>query len=98
MYKNSYLETAAECLKILAHPVRLHMLGLLRDGEYTVGSLADACNIKNNVASEHLRLMQRCNFLASVKKGTQVYYQIREPHIFEILDCIDRRFNEPIAD
>jgi hypothetical protein len=53
---------AAECLKTLAHPVRLRMVQLLLSGRYTVGELAEDCGVPDNVASEHLRLMQRCGF------------------------------------
>jgi ArsR family transcriptional regulator, zinc-responsive transcriptional repressor len=87
------LNNAAECLKILAHPVRLKILQLLGDKEYRVGALAELCGIRNNVTSEHVRLMQRCGFLHSRKEGTQVYYRICEPHIFEILGCIERKFS-----
>ena len=51
---------AAECLKTLAHPVRLRIVQLLLHGRYTVGELAEDCGVPDNVASEHLRLMQRC--------------------------------------
>lgn len=57
------LAAAAECLKALAHPHRLRIVQLLRRGRYTVGELADACEIPSHMASEHLRLMQRCGFL-----------------------------------
>ncbi|HMO18457.1 MAG TPA: metalloregulator ArsR/SmtB family transcription factor [Oligoflexia bacterium] len=87
------LENAAECLRVLGHPARLHMLHLLREKNRTVGQLADLAGIKNNVASEHLRLMQRCGFLSSKKDGTQVHYSISETHIFDILDCIRKRFS-----
>jgi ArsR family transcriptional regulator, zinc-responsive transcriptional repressor len=88
------LKQAAECLRVLSHPVRLLMLQVLREEECTVGELAEICEIKNNVASEHLRLMQRCSFLKARKEKTQVFYTICEPHIFEILGCIEKRFSE----
>lgn len=83
---------AAECLKILAHPVRLRMVQLLLHGRYTVGELADDCNVPNNVASEHLRLMQRCGFFTSERDGKRVYYQVAEPHLADIMSCIESRF------
>ena len=55
------LEQAAECLKTLAHPHRLRMVQMLLRGRYTVGELAEACEIPSHMASEHLRLMQRCS-------------------------------------
>ena len=86
------LEEAAECLKTLAHPHRLRIVQMLLQGRYTVGELAEACGIPSNMASEHLRLMQRCGFLTSEKDGRKAYYQIAEPHLASIMACIEARF------
>ena len=86
------LEQAAECLKTLAHPHRLRMVQMLLRGRYTVGELADACEIPSHMASEHLRLMQRCGFLASEKEGRKAYYRIVERHLASIMTCIEERF------
>lgn len=86
------LEQAAECLGILAHPHRLRMVQMLLRGRYTVGELAEACGIPSHMASEHLRLMQRCGFLAGEREGRKVYYQIAEPHLASIMACIEERF------
>ena len=86
------LGQAAECLKVLAHPVRIRMVQLLLHGRYTVGELAEDCNVPENVASEHLRLMQRCGFFTSERDGRKVYYQVAEPHLERIIDCIESRF------
>lgn len=83
---------AAECLKTLAHPVRLRMVQLLLEGRYTVGELAKDCGVPDNVASEHLRLMQRCGFFTSEREGRKVYYQVAEPHLRDLMDCIEARF------
>lgn len=83
---------AAECLKTLAHPVRLRMVQLLLHGRYTVGELAKDCGVPDNVASEHLRLMQRCGFFTSQREGRRVYYQVAEPHLQNIMNCVESRF------
>lgn len=83
---------AAECLKTLAHPVRLRMVQMLLHGQYTVGELAADSGVPDNVASEHLRLMQRCGFFTSQRDGRKVYYQVAEPHLEQIMNCIEGRF------
>lgn len=88
------LGAAAECLKALAHPVRLRMVQLLLAGRYTVGELAEDCDIPDNVASENLRLMQRCGFLSSEREGRRVYYRVAEPHLKQLMACIEGRFFE----
>lgn len=83
---------AADCLKTLAHPVRLRMVQLLLKGRYPVGELAQNCQIPDNVASEHLRLLQRCGFLDSEREGRFVFYSVAEPHLEKLMACIERRF------
>ena len=86
------LNEAAECLRTLAHPHRLRMVQMLLQGQFTVGELAEACEIPSHMASEHLRLMQRSGFLAAQKEGRFVYYTIAEPHLANILACVEARF------
>lgn len=86
------LAQAAECLRTLAHPHRLRIVQMLLGGRYTVGELADACGIPSHMASEHLRLMQRCGFLDVEKDGRCVYYSVAEPHLGRIMACIEDRF------
>lgn len=88
------LEQAAECLKILAHPHRLRIVQMLIRGRYTVGELAESCGIPSHMASEHLRLMQRCGFLTSQKEGRRNYYEVAEPHLESIMSCIETRFGK----
>jgi DNA-binding transcriptional ArsR family regulator len=88
------LEQAAECLKTLAHPHRLRMVQMLLAGRYSVGELAEACGIPSHMASEHLRLMQRCGFLTNVKEGRKAFYQIAERHLSQIMACIVERFGD----
>ncbi|MEZ6047423.1 MAG: metalloregulator ArsR/SmtB family transcription factor [Planctomycetaceae bacterium] len=85
-------QQAAECLKVLAHPHRLQMVQMLLRDDYTVGELAEACGIQSHMASEHLRLMQRCQFLDSERDGRSIYYKVIEPHLEQIMKCIESRF------
>jgi DNA-binding transcriptional ArsR family regulator len=87
------LTEAAECLRVLAHPHRLRMIQMLLAGDHTVGELAEACDVPSAMASEHLRLMQRCGFLSSRKEGRKVFYEVAEPHLQSIMSCIEDRFD-----
>jgi ArsR family transcriptional regulator, zinc-responsive transcriptional repressor len=86
------LQAAAECLRTLAHPVRLRMVQLMLRAELTVGELAKACNIPSHMASEHLRMMQHCGLLARRQDGRRIYYQVSEPTVQRLMDCIEARF------
>jgi DNA-binding transcriptional ArsR family regulator len=90
------LARAAECLRVLAHPHRLRMVQMLLAGQFTVSELAESCELPTAMASEHLRLMQRCGFLVSEKEGRKVFYRVAEPHLKDIMHCIEARFDKAV--
>jgi ArsR family transcriptional regulator, zinc-responsive transcriptional repressor len=86
------LREAAECLRTLAHPIRLRMIQLMLREELTVGELAEACGIPSHVASEHLRMMQHCGLLGRRQDGRRIYYQVAESTVARLMECIESRF------
>jgi DNA-binding transcriptional ArsR family regulator len=82
------LEKAADCLKVMAHPVRLRMVDLLMQGEYRVQDLSELCAVQPNQACEHLRLMKSCGLLGAERRGREVYYTIQSPQLPALLQCI----------
>ncbi len=89
------LSAAAECLRILAHPNRLQIVQALLSGkQYSVNQLAEVCELTQPATSDHLRLMQRCGFLKSERNGRTVYYSVAEPHLQDIMACIQSRFGD----
>lgn len=88
-------EEAATCLKALAHPGRLAMIHFLVQHERaSVGELAKQFGLDNNVASEHLSLMKAHRLLLAEREGRFVYYSIKEPLLFNIIDCITRKYKD----
>jgi ArsR family transcriptional regulator, zinc-responsive transcriptional repressor len=83
---------ASECLKTLAHPVRLRMVELLLEEQYTVGELAKVCEVAPNVASEHLRHMQHCGIMKSHREGRQVFYSLTDEMFRSLLLMIEKKF------
>jgi DNA-binding transcriptional ArsR family regulator len=81
-------ETAAECLKVMAHPVRLKMVNILMQGEFAVHEIAEACSSSPNQACEHLRLLKGHGFLSSERRGRTVYYKITTPQLPGLIECI----------
>jgi DNA-binding transcriptional ArsR family regulator len=86
------LENAAECLRTLAHPHRLRIVQLLLAGEYTVGELAEACEIPQYSASDHLGRMKDRGLLRSERRGRKMYYRVAEEGLAGIMNCIEKRF------
>ncbi|HIO52124.1 MAG TPA: ArsR family transcriptional regulator [Phycisphaerales bacterium] len=86
------LEQAAGCLRTVAHPHRLRMIQMLLGGTYSVGELADACNIPPSGASEHLGKMRDRGLLNGRREGRVIYYEIAESGLSSIMNCIEKRF------
>jgi ArsR family transcriptional regulator, zinc-responsive transcriptional repressor len=88
------LKRSAECLKVMAHPVRLRMVEILSQGEFVVNDIAEICEIPPSQACEHLRLMKGHGFLDSERRGREVYYYIVSPNLPGLLECIRRNCGE----
>jgi ArsR family transcriptional regulator, zinc-responsive transcriptional repressor len=84
------LEVAAECLKVMAHPVRLRIVNILMLGEFAVHEIARLSGTTPNQACEHLRLMKGHGLLSSSRKGRTVYYQIVAPQLPGLIQCIQK--------
>jgi len=75
------LSCAAECLKIMAHPVRLRIVEILLQGDFPVNEIAGFCEIAPHQACEHLRLLKGYGFLDSERRGREVYYRIKSQRL-----------------
>ncbi len=94
MMNSDQLAQAADCLRILAHPQRLDLVQRLLVHRYTVGELAEACDLSPAMTSGHLRLMQRCGILTLQRDSRHVYYSIAEPCLHDLMACIGHRFTQ----
>jgi len=83
-----FLEQAAACLKVMAHPARLRMVDILMQGEFAVHEIAQLCELPPHQACEHLRLLKGQGFLDSERRGRTVYYRIASPRLPRLLECI----------
>jgi len=81
-------ETAADCLKVMAHPVRLKIVNVLMQGEFAVHEIAKVCHSSPNQTCEHLRLLKGYGLLNSERKGRTVYYRIASPQLPGLIKCI----------
>lgn len=84
------LRGAAECLKLMGHPVRLQLAWLLElRGAMPVKDLAAAVGVSPHQTCEHLRLMQRQGLLDARRNGRSVRYRIVAPRLSRLLACIE---------
>ncbi len=81
-------EHVAEVLKALAHPIRLQIVELLKDGEMCVGDIVKALGEKQAITSQQLNMMKDKGVLSSRRDGAKVYYRIENKNVIRLLHCI----------
>ncbi len=79
---------AAEVLKAVAHPLRLQIVELLQDREFSVGEIVEALGEKQAVTSQQLTMMKDRGVLASRRDGAKVYYRIQNLNVIRVLNCV----------
>jgi ArsR family transcriptional regulator len=84
----------AELFKTLAHPVRIRILELLRDGERTVSELQLGLAIDVGSVSQHLAVLRGRQLVIGRKAGTSVYYRVVDPQVFALLDTARAIFDQ----
>ena len=88
----------AEFFKALAHPMRIRILELLRQGPLSVGQLQEAVGAPSSSISQQLAVLRSRNIVATERRGTTVIYHVRDMDLFELLDVTRRIFNGHLSD
>ena len=65
------LTEAAECLKVMAHPVRLKIVNVLAQGRFAVHEISALAGTSPNQTCGHLRLLQAHGLLVSERCGAR---------------------------
>ncbi len=82
---NAY-DLQAELLKVLAHPVRLQILDILRDGEQCVCHMQAVLGLRQAYVSQQLMELRELGLVTDRKEGLRVFYTVRDPSVYAILD------------
>lgn len=85
MEMSSY-EYLTEIFKGLAHPTRLQILDLLREGEMCVCHIEATLGKRQAYVSQQLMTLREAGLVDSRRDGLQVYYRLTYPHITELLN------------
>ena len=83
-----YARSVADRFRLLGDPTRLRLIDLLRDGERTVGSLANELGCTQANTSKQLALLADAGLLFRRREGLRCYYAIADPAVFEICDTV----------
>jgi DNA-binding transcriptional ArsR family regulator len=84
--------------RVLGHPARVRILELLRDGERSVGDLQAALSLDSSGTSQHLAALKRHGLLESRRERTSVFYRVRDPRMFQLLEVAKKILTSSLAE
>ena len=84
-------EVKADLFKALAHPGRVRILEVLRDGERTVAELVPLVGLEASHLSQQLAVLRRARVVTTERSGSSVSYRIADESIVDLL-AVARRF------
>ncbi len=74
--------------KAISDPKRLLIISVLRDGELSVGEIAETLEVSQSNASQHLAVLRERGIVTTRRAGTSVYYSLRSQKILMAIDLM----------
>jgi DNA-binding transcriptional ArsR family regulator len=87
----------ADLFKALAHPGRIRILELLRDGEMSVSDLQLGLGMVPSSVSQQLAILRMKNLVATRKAGNMIFYRLRDRRVNDLLDVARRMFDSQLV-
>lgn len=79
------LVVLAETFRLLGDPTRLRILFFCLQGPQAVGDIAAALELSQALVSHHLRLLRGARLVQAERRSRQVFYEVVECHVKDIL-------------
>ena len=75
----------AEFFKTLGHPMRIRVLELLCDREYSVSEILTEVGVEASNLSQQLAVLRGAGLVTTRREASAVYYALATPQIAELL-------------
>ncbi|AFZ35290.1 transcriptional regulator, ArsR family [Stanieria cyanosphaera PCC 7437] len=89
-----FLAPVADYFKVLSEVSRLQILSCLRAGPMNVSEIGEATGLGQANLSKHLKMLTEAEILSRQPQGVSVYYEIKDPMIFELCELVCDRLYE----
>ncbi|MFZ0273269.1 MAG: metalloregulator ArsR/SmtB family transcription factor [Acidobacteriaceae bacterium] len=95
---DSLRQFKAEIFQALAHATRIAIVDLLREGELAAGTLTERLRLEQANLSQHLAVLRARQIVNARRAGNQVFYSVRDPLIWKMLDLMRRYFQKQVGE
>ena len=91
-------EYKASIFQALAHPTRIAILEVLREGEISARAIQERLGIEQANLSQHLAILRSRQIVSHRKEGNQVFYSLRNKVLIKVLDMMRQYFQAHLAE
>ncbi|MCW5983331.1 MAG: winged helix-turn-helix transcriptional regulator [Bryobacteraceae bacterium] len=88
----------AGVFQALAHPSRIAIVEVLRDGEHSAGAIQERVGLEQANLSQHLAVLRGRQIIVNRKEGNQVFYSLRDRMLIEVLDIMRLYFHANLSE
>jgi ArsR family transcriptional regulator len=85
-------------LKALAHPTRIKILEMLREGEKCVCEMLPFLHLEQPNVSQHLAILRNSGIVEAEKRGPSVFYRLKNEKLAQILALLDQIILEELKE
>jgi ArsR family transcriptional regulator len=79
----------ADVFKALSNANRLLIVDALSSGERCVADLTELVGLDMSTVSNHLSVLRSVGLVVDERRGTQIFYSLRDPCVMSIFCCLD---------
>jgi len=87
-WDDQVIELQSRICKTLSNPKRLKIIYILKEGEKSVGELAEQLGLSYSNVSQHLSALQDKGIVESRREGQNIYYRLPDPRITQACDMM----------
>lgn len=88
--KSTQIQLEAKLFKGFADQSRLLILETISDGPKTVTEIVEETKLSQPNTSAHLACLLECGLISKVKKGREVFYEVRAKEVTDIIGAIQK--------
>ncbi len=86
------IERASRSMKAMSHPLRLKILCVLGEHEYSVQDIVEQVGTSQSNISQHLGILRDKGILASRKDANRVYYRVSDARTLRLISMMREVF------
>ena len=89
------IDRASRSIKAMSHPLRLKILCILGDSEFSGQDIVDTVGTSQSNISQHLGILKDKGVLATRKEANKVFYRVSDERTLKLLEMMRDVFCTP---